>query len=448
MSKEGGYLNTELHFGNIKCTRDMEEVSTLEMQIAERARRNPDEPLTNLHSFIDCRMLNESLGMLNRESAPGVDGQTWSQYCDSCMDSIPELHKAFKSGQYRAPHIRRTYIPKGEGQLRPLGLPTVEDKVLQRAVTRVLTPVYEEVFLDCSYGYRGGKSAHDALNELFHRVSFEGGRYIIDADIQDYFGSIDHQCLREFLDLRIKDGVIRKQIDKWLKAGILEGNQVSYPKEGTPQGGIISPLLSNIYLHYVLDDWFTNQIRPLLKGQSSMIRYADDFVMCFTNKTDAYRVLKVLGKRLSKYGLTLHPEKTRLIELDRKDDRRNRTFDFLGFTHYMSYSRKGHRILKRKTSKKKLRMAMTKMSHWLRINRHIGVKDLIYKVNLKLRGYYGYYGITFNSRSIKTYFQQVKRLLFKWLNRRGGRKWNWLEYRKIVDEYCLLLRPRIYHSYR
>lgn len=451
MNKEGGYLNTELHFRNIYCTRDMEEVSTIEMQIAERARRNPDAPLTNLHSFIHCAMLDESLGMLNEKSAPGVDGQTWQQYCKNSKESIPELYRAFKSGQYKAPHIRRAYIPKGENKLRPLGLPTVEDKVLQTAVTRVLTPVYEEVFLNCSYGYRQGKSAHKALEDLFHAVSFKDMRYIIDADIQDYFGSIDHQCLREFLDLRIKDGVIRKQIDKWLKAGVMEGSQVSYPDAGTPQGGTISPLLSNIYLHYVLDEWFTDQIRPRLKGKSCLIRYADDFVMCFTDKSDAYRVLEVLKKRMEKYGLTLQPDKTRLIELEEGKGRENKTFDFLGFTHYMSKSLKGRPILKRKTSSKKLKMALTKMNLWLKANRNMDAKALIYKMNLKLKGYYGYYGITFNSRSRlrtrSTYYQSVIRMLFKHLNRRGGRRWNWQVYSKLVNEYYPILRPRIYHSY-
>ena len=228
----------------------------------------------------------------------------------------------------------------------------------------------------------------------------------------------------------------------------MEGSQVSYPHGGTPQGGTISPLLSNVYLHYVLDDWFTNQIGPLLKGQSCLIRYADDFVMCFTDKTDAHRVLAVLKKRLEKYGLTLHPDKTRLIELEEGKGKENKTFDFLGFTHYMSKSLKGRTILKRKTSRKKLRMALAKMNLWLRANRQKGAKELIYKVNLKLKGYYGYYGITFNSRSIKVYYEQVKRMLFMWLNRRGGRKWNWQDYSKIVDIYYPLLRPSIYHSFR
>ena len=242
--------------------------------------------------------------------------------------------------------------------------------------------------------------------------------------------------------------MIRKQIDKWLKAGVLEGSQVSYPRRGTPQGGTISPLLSNIYLHYVLDDWFTNQIKPLIKGKSCLIRYADDFVICFTDKREAYRVLEVLGKRLEKYGLTLHADKTKLIELEGGQNKENKTFDFLGFTHYMSSSLKGRRILKRKTSKKKFRMALKKMNNWLRTNRHIDIKELIYKVNLKLKGYYGYYGITFNSRRIQGYFELVKRMLFKWLNRRGGRKWNWEQYSRLVDTYYPLLRPRIVHSFR
>ena len=198
----------------------MEEMLTVEMQIANRSREHPEEALTNLHSFIDCEMLKESFYMLNVNSKSGVDGQTWEEYYEQRDQRIPQLYTAFKSGKYRAPHVRRTYIEKGDGNKRPLGVPTVEDKLLQRAVNRVLTSVYEQIFLENSYGFRPGKSAHQALDKLFKEVSFKGMRYIIDADIKNYFGSINHQCLREFLDLRIKDGVIRKQIDKWLKAGI------------------------------------------------------------------------------------------------------------------------------------------------------------------------------------------------------------------------------------
>jgi group II intron reverse transcriptase/maturase len=333
--------------------------------------------------------------------------------------------------------------------MRPLGLPTIEDKVLQRAVTRVLTPVYEEVFYDFSYGFRPGKSQHQALEKLFREVSFNGKRYIIDADMKNYFGTIDHQCLRELLDLRIKDGVIRRQIDKWLKAGVMEDGQVRYPDSGTPQGGTVSPLLSNIYLHYALDEWFTEQIQPLLKGGSSIIRFADDFLLCFTNREDADRVLKVLPKRMEKYGLILHPEKTRLIELTGQKGRdKPETFDFLGFTHYMGKSRKGKSILKRKTSSKKLRMSLKRTYEWLREHRHRPVRELIGTLNQKLRGHYGYYGITFNSRRLNSFYEQVKRMLYKWLIRRGGkRKWNWNRYSKLITECIPLEKPRIYHSH-
>jgi group II intron reverse transcriptase/maturase len=386
---------------------------------------------------------------LNKGASSGVDGQTWDSYNLNRERRIEELYRAFKEGSYRAPTIRRAYIPKGDGKKRPLGLPTVGDKLLQSAVANLLTPVYEQEFYDFSYGFRPGKSAHQALVKLFQEVSFKGKRYIIDADMKNYFGSINHQHLRELLDLRIKDGVIRKQIDKWLKAGILESGMVSYPKAGTPQGGSISPILSNIYLHYVLDKWFTEQIQGLLKGPSSLIRYADDFLLCFSNKGDAERVMRVLPRRLGRFGLSLHPEKTRLIDLNRRNKEDRRGFDFLGFTHYMSKSRKGKPVLKRKTSSKKLSMSLKKIKTWLKYNRHQRVKYLIHDLNLKLRGYYNYYGITFNSRSINSFYEQVKLTLFKWLNRRGGkRSWDWERFAKLINEWYPLLRPKINHRFR
>jgi RNA-directed DNA polymerase len=426
----------------------MEEMLTVEMQIANRARNHPKEALTNLHEFIDEGKLHLSFEELNKNAASGVDGETWVSYAEKRSERIPQLLGEFKSGKYKAPNIRRVYIPKGEGKFRPLGLPTVEDKVLQKAVTDVLTPVYEQIFHTSSYGYRPGKSPHQGLEKLFNEVSFKNKRYIIDADMQNYFGSINHQCLREFLDRRVKDGVIRKMIDKWLKAGVLEDGQISYPTEGTPQGGTISPLLSNVYLHYVLDEWFNDQIKPLLKGDGMLLRFADDFLLGFTNREDAMRVMQVLPRRLGKYGLTLHPEKTKLIELVEGKKQQDRTFDFLGFTHYMGTSRKGKPILKRKTSSKKMSASLKRMDDWIKMNRHVGVKDLIVRVNQKLRGYYGYYGITFNIRKLKSYYEQTKRKLHKWLNRLGGKKhWNWEKVTKLTREWIPLLKPEIYHSY-
>lgn len=432
----------------MRSTRDKGKMSTVGIQIAERSRKFPGEALTNLHQFIDEEYLQECFGELNKQSASGVDGESWKDYNEQRAERIPRLLAAFKQGTYRAPHIRRVYIPKGDGKQRPLGLPTIEDKILQMAVTKVLTPLYEQEFYESSYGFRPGKSQHQALQRLFEEVSFQGKRYVIDADMQNYFGTINHRCLRAFLDRRIKDGVIRKMIDKWLKAGIMEGGQVEYPTEGTPQGGTISPLLSNIYLHYVLEEWFTDQIQPLLKGGSVIIRFADDFLMGFTKKEDALRVMKVLPKRLAKYGLTLHPEKTKLIELDGSGRKGDNTFDFLGFTHYMGKSRKGKRILKRKTSRKKLKLTLLKMNEWLKANRHNPVVEIIAALNIKLRGYYNYYGITFNSRQLHVYQYKVIRILHKWLNRRGGKRiWTWERVNLLIKKWFPLLSPKIYHGY-
>lgn len=424
----------------------METMSTVEMQIAERSRKYPGVALTNLHSYITPAYMHGCYEELNKNSTRGVDGKNWDEYKVNVKEDIEQMHNMFKNGSYRAPDIRRAYIPKGDGTKRPLGIPTVEDKILQRAVSKILTPIYEQEFYDFSYGFRPGKSAHGALQSLFEEVSFRGKRYIIDADMKNYFGSIEHQCLREMLDQRIKDGVIRKQIDKWIKAGILESGMVTYPKEGTPQGGSISPILSNIYLHYVLDKWFIEQIQPLLKGGSSLIRFADDYLMCFTNKEDADRVFSVLPKRLLKYGLTLHPDKTCLIDLNKQDNDK-RGFDFLGFTHYMSKSRRGRAILKRKTSSKKLKMSLNKLNERIKVNRHLPNKVLIDDLNRKLRGYYQYYGITFNSRSLGRFYAQVERMLYKWINRRGGNRLNWERYSTLIRKWRPLLRPKIYHSY-
>ena len=329
-----------------------------------------------------------------------------------------------------------------------MDVPTIEDKVLQESVRRVIEPIYEEEFKAFSYGFRQGRSQHQAINYMFRRVSFEKMHYIIDADIKDCFGSINHGILREFLDKRIKDGVIRKMIDKWLKAGVMETGNIRYPKSGTPQGSIISPILSNIYLHYVLDEWFSEQIQPLLKGRSFIVRYADDFILGFSEKSDAERVMKVLPKRFAKYDLTLHPDKTRMVDLNSERGKSGRSFDFLGFTHYLSKSRKGVKVLKRKTSSKRLTRAITTMHSFIKQNRHMKLSALIDAINVKLRGHYLYYGITFNSRGISRFYFHVKRCLLKWLMRRGGKsKWSWYNFVLLTERWLPLLKPFISNSY-
>jgi len=422
-------------------------MSPEKLSIAERAKKYKSEAITNLHQFITEYHLKVSLQQLNKNSKAGVDGVEWYDY--GLKFRTGELLSEFKSGRYKAPAIRRVYIPKGKTEKRPIGIPTIEDKVLQQSVRRVLTPIYEEDFKDFSYGYRPKRSPHQAIERLFKEVSFGGMHYIIDADIKNYFGSLDHGELRKFLSRRVKDGVISKVIDKWLKAGVLEGEQLTYPTEGTPQGGVISPLLSNIYLHYVLDEWFEQEIQPRLSGRSFMVRFADDFVMGFENSTDAERVMAVLPKRFGKYKLRLHPDKTKIVNLKSKRGESDRSFDFLGFTHYLSKSRKGKVILKRKTSRKKLTQALSKTQDWIKSNRHMKLKELIYLLNVKLRGHYSYYGVTFNSRCINSYFEQVKRILHKWLNRRGGKRvWNWKRYSKLITGWLPLFKPKIYHSYQ
>jgi group II intron reverse transcriptase/maturase len=426
----------------------MKRVSPEELQIAERARKFKGEALHSLHHYVRVDFLEESYHMLNKSSSSGVDSISWDAYGKDLIENLENLEDGFKSGRYRAPAIRRVEIPKGKGKTRPLGIPTIEDKVLQRAVKRLLEPIYEEDFKDFSYGFRPNRSAHDAIDYMFKKVSFEGMRYIIDADIQDYFGSISHSMLRNFLDQRVNDGVVRRMIDKWLKAGILDKGQISYPKSGTPQGSVISPLLSNVYLHYVLDEWFSEQIQCRLKGKSFIVRFADDFVLGFTDLSDAERVLAVLPKRFAKYGLTLHPDKTRLIDFYSPRGVTGRSFDFLGFTHFLAKSRKGEIVLKRKTSSKSLRKSVVNIYQFIKRNRHIKINVLINMLNAKLRGHYQYFGITFNFRSLNAFYNLVKFYLRKWLNRRGGMKvWQWERFSLLVNVWSPLLKPFIAKPY-
>jgi group II intron reverse transcriptase/maturase len=423
-------------------------MSTVELQIAERARKFKGEALHNLHHFIDATLLQESYEQLNKGSAGGIDGKTWQEYGKEFPDRRESLLDEFKSGRYRAPAIRRVYIPKDKHSQRPLGIPTIEDKVLQASVVKVIEPIYEEDFKPFSYGFRPGCSQHQAIEFMFRQVSFEGMHFILEADLKNCFGSIDHGVLRGFLDIRVKDGVIRRMIDKWLKAGVMESGNISFPEEGTPQGGIISPLLSNIYLHYVLDEWFSEQIQPLLKGKSFIVRWADDFILGFTDRSDAERVLEVLPKRFAEYKLTLHPEKTKLIDLNCQRRESERSFDFLGFTHYLGKSRKGNKVLKRKTSSKRLSKAISEISNFMKINRHMKLGELIAEINSKLRGHYSYYGITFNFIGIHRFYEQVKRKLYYWLNRRGGKKLlTWDIFSIIIYQRFSLIKPCIYHSY-
>jgi RNA-directed DNA polymerase len=296
----------------------LDTVSTKLQRIATLAREDPQRAFTSLAHHIDLDFLREAWRRTRKDAAPGVDRVTADEYAANLEANLADLLERFKSGRYRAPPVRRVHIPKGSGsETRPIGIPTLEDKVLQRAVAMVLEAIYEQDFLDCSYGFRPGRSAHQALGMLQHGLWRMHGGFVLEVDIQRFFDTLEPAHLRDFLDQRVRDGVIRRSIDKWLKAGVFETGQVTYPESGTPQGGVISPLLANLYLHEVLDRWFAEEVQPRLEGQSFLIRYADDFVIVFSSERDAHRVMDVLPKRFGRYGLTLHPQKTRLTRFQR-----------------------------------------------------------------------------------------------------------------------------------
>src|SRR3990172_5790224 len=297
-------------------------ISTKLERIAKLAREAPGMALTTLAHHIDIDWLKEAYRRTRKDGATGVDGQTAEEYAVNLEGNLRELLERAKSGAYRAPPVRRVHIPKGDGsQTRPIGIPAFEDKVLQRAVAMVLEAVYERDFLDCSYGFRPGRSAHQALEVLQHETVCMAGGWVLEVDIRKFFDTLDHGHLSEILCRRVRDGVLLRLIGKWLNAGVLEDGQLSHPEAGTPQGGVISPLLANVYLHEVLDVWFERDVKPRLRGGAFLVRYADDAALVFSREDDARRVMEVLPKRFGKYGLALHPEKTRLVEFRRPDRR-------------------------------------------------------------------------------------------------------------------------------
>jgi len=431
-------------------TPSLEFISTRQLKIVQLARDNPQSALTTLAHHIDIVWLREAYRRTRKDGAVGIDGQTGAKYEEQLEENLSDLLDRFKSGRYRAPPVRRVYIPKGNGKRRPIGIPTFEDKVLQRAVLMVLEPIYEQTFRDFSFGFRPGRSAHQALEVLWKSIMGLKDVWLIELDIQNFFDHVNHKVLRDMLAQRVADGVLRRAIGKWLKAGTMEEGRRVQSSSGTPQGGVVSPLLANLYLHTVLDEWFCNEVRPRLGSRAFIVRYADDAVLGFESEADARRVLEVLHKRFSKFDLTLHPEKTRLIHLPRPDKAysaaKKRSFSFLGLTHFWARSRKGNWIIRRKTSKDRFSRSLKAMAIWCRKYRHAPVMWQHHQLGLKLRGHYAYYGITGNSRSLGCYRYAVERIWFKWLNRRSNRgviKWD--RFAPFLDR-SPLPTPRIVHS--
>ena len=431
-------------------------VSTKQQQIAELAKQDPHMGLFSLAHHIDLRWLYEAYLRVRKDGATGVDGQTAADYSAKLGDNLRSLLERAKSGTYRAPPVRRVHIPKGTGdETRPIGIPTFEDKVLQRAVVMVLEAVYEQDFCDCSYGFRPGRSAHQALATLWQQTMKTGGGWIVEVDIRKFFDTLDHAHLRELLRQRVRDGVLLRLIDKWLKAGVLEDGRITVPAKGTPQGGIISPLLANVYLHHVLDLWFEQEVQPRLQGRAFLIRYADDFVIGFTKEEDARRVLEVLPKRFGKYGLTLHPDKTRLVPFRSPASSGGGgsgkgtspgTFDLLGFTHFWGRSLKGNWVVKRRTAASRLQRAIRRIADWCRFHRHGSIPEQHQTLCQKLLGHFGYFGITGNFEALRRFRDAVTSLWRKWLSRRTrGAPLSWDHFNLLLQRYPLPA-ARVVHS--
>jgi group II intron reverse transcriptase/maturase len=413
------------------------------------AQQAPDRALTSLHHHIDLEFMRVAHQRTRKDAAVGVDGQTAAQFGERLDENLAELVELMRSGAYKAPPVRRALIPKPGGGSRPIGIPTFADKVLQRAVAMVLEAVYEQDFRDCSYGFRPGRSAHQAVQTVWDGLMRMGGGWVVEVDIESFFDRLDHAHLRDFLDLRVRDGVLRRMIGKWLNAGVLTDAGLSRPKDGSPQGSVISPVLANVYLHHVLDEWFASVVRPRLHGDAFLVRYADDFVIVCKQQTDAQRVMDVLPKRFSRYGLTLSAAKTRLVRFTRPsgDDAAGAgTFTLLGFTHYWGRSRSGSWVVKRRTAAASLRRSLRKVTEWCRRNRHLPIDQQHKRLTQMLHGHFAYFGITGNHGALARFRYQVLGIWRKWLSRRSQKsRLSWARFHRILRRYPLP-PARVVHS--
>ena len=406
-------------------TQKPSEVLTKQRQITNVAKRI-DKPLVSLAHHINTDWMLEAWKRTRKDGAIGVDGMTPEDFEYELGSNLMELECLAKSGEYVAPPARRAYIPKGKGKKRAIAIPCIADKVLQRAVLMTLEPIYEQLFYDCSYGFRRGKTAHQACSAILTlSMRYQGG-YAVEADIKSFFDTLSHKHLRHFLSQRVADGVIRKLIDKWLSAGIMEEGQLYRPEDGSIQGGVISPLLSNIYLHYVLDEWFYRVVKQHLSAPAELVRFADDFVIICKRKEDAEKLMRVLPKRFAKFNLTLHPEKTRVVPFNkpaaslRKADRQlTLSWGFLGFTFYWGITRKQVWWVKMKTAKDRFSRGLKRVKEWCRRNRHKRVDEQFRTLMRKVRGHQAYFRVPGNTDRASAFQYEALKIWRKWLNRRS-----------------------------
>lgn len=425
------------------------------ISITEKARREKKYRFRNLVYLVNAENLKDSFYKLKRDKASGIDGTSMREYEKNLEENIASLVEQMKWQAYKPQAVKRVYIPKANGKLRPIGIPTVEDKMVQMCVTRILEAIYEADFVNTSYGFRKERNCHRAIAALNNIITAKAVSYVIDADIKGFFDNVNHEWMMECLKQRIADERLCRLIKRFLISGYLEAGVYHKTDKGTPQGGVISPVLANIYLHYVLDLWMTKVVKKQMKGYVEIIRYADDFVICVQYRKEAEAILEMLKQRLGKFGLELAEEKTRIVEFGRfaEDNRRRRdggkpgTFNFLGFTHYCTKSRKGRFKVGRKTERRKLAVKIKEINQWLKsIRNTVSIKTWWKMLTIKMLGHYKYFGVSKNSRGIKEFRYLVRRLVFKWVNRRSQkRSMNWEQF----DVYCArhgFPQPRIYVS--
>jgi len=420
-------------------------------RIAAQAARDSARVFTPLAYLIDEDFLREAYRHTSKSSAPGIDGVTAEAYAEHLDENLRDLHERLRSGRYQAAPVERVWIEKEDGSQRPIGKPAFEDKIVQRAVAMLLEAIYEQDFLDCSYGFRPGRSPHAARHELRERGLNEGRGWIVDADVSGYFDSIDRTCLREVLRKRVNDGSILRLIGKWLRAGVMEHGELTHPETGVVQGGVISPVLANIFRHHVLDEWFEREVQPRLKGRSFLTRFADDFVIGCELEADAQKIMGVLPKRFARFGLRIHPTKTTLVVFRKPKARQaaahgNGTFEFLGFTHYWARTRRGFWVIKRRTARKRLRRAQQALWQWCRHNRHAPLQYQYRRLCVKLRGHFRYYGIRGNFPLLENVRRYAEKAWRYWLSRRSSKSAiDWEKFQKLLALY-VLPTPKIIHN--
>ena len=428
-------------------------MSTALSRLSELAKADKTTRFLSIAHRLTPTALMAAFEGLRKDASAGVDEVTYREYEQDVWGNIPMLQHRLVSYQYRAQPLRRVYIPKENGKERPISIPSLEDKIVQKATVTVLTAMYEQDFLPCSYGFRPGRSPHDALDAIGRTMCRGPMAYVLEADIQSYFDNIVRSQLMAFVERRIGDGSILRLIQKWIHVGVIENGRLLVTETGTGQGQVISPLLANMYLHDVLDEWFEHEVKPRLRGTAAEIRYADDFMLCFQYREDAERVLEVLPKRFAKCGLTLHPEKTRLLAFGRSAlpsspaAPQPATFDFLGVTHVCARSRRGRFTIHVRTLRKRLRRSVKAVAQWCQPHRHDPVENQAAALNAKLRGHYQYYGRPTNFRGLWKFYRLVRRLWHKWLNRRTrGKRFDWDRYQQLLNRHPLL-HPRICHAW-